>query len=100
MLVAVVKKCHAQHISVILIIFVFKEMFANYFDFSAKSSGMIEIFMYFAVGICCGSSSIKFLSSVISDKAFIYTNSTGCCCLNLNHVQAEVVLLASLFACD
>lgn len=70
MLVAVVKKCHGQQISIILIIFVFKCLKNLYF--SAKSSGMIEIFMYFAMGICCGSSFIKFLSSLISESFHLY----------------------------
>lgn len=58
---------------------------------------MIENFMLFALGIC---SRIFLLSTVITDKPLIYIYSTGCCSLNLNLIQRNIALSASLLTCD
>lgn len=69
-------------------------MFANYLNFPPATRRDMNVKpMYFAVG------TIK-LMGIISDKVFISTNSTGCCSLDLHLVQADLALLAPLFACD
>lgn len=92
---AVVMKSLAQQIfSYNNIIFcVYYEMFANYFIFFPATRRDMNVIVDFAVN-----NSVIKLSSIISDKALISTNSTGC--LDLNLVQTDLALLAPVFACD